>query len=58
MDRHRRHLALALTATTPRAKGIGQNESRHRRAAKVWDKRESRDFDDPVNWAPATSRWR
>ena len=25
---------------------IGQNESRHRRAAKVWDRREFRDFDD------------
>lgn len=27
---------------------IGQNESRHRRAVKVWDKREFRDLDDSV----------
>ncbi|MDO5631381.1 MAG: VWA domain-containing protein [Paracoccus sp. (in: a-proteobacteria)] len=27
---------------------IGQHESRHRRAVKVWDKREFRDFDDNV----------
>ena len=27
---------------------IGQHESRHRRAVKVWDKREFRDFDDGV----------
>lgn len=27
---------------------IGQHESRHRRAVKVWDKREFRDFDDSV----------
>ena len=27
---------------------IGQEESRHRRAVKVWDKREFRDFDDSV----------
>ena len=27
---------------------IGQNESRHQRAVKVWDKREFRDFDDEV----------
>ena len=27
---------------------IGQKESRHRRAIKVWDKRESRDLDDSV----------
>lgn len=27
---------------------IGQNESRHRRAVKVWDKREFRNFDDSV----------
>ena len=27
---------------------IGQNESRHRRAVKVWDKREFRNFDDTV----------
>jgi len=27
---------------------IGQKESRHRRAIKVWDKREFRDFDDDV----------
>ncbi len=27
---------------------IGQDESRHRRAVKVWDKREFRDFDDSI----------
>ena len=32
----------------PEGVRIGQNESRHRRAAKVWDKREFRDFDDSV----------
>ena len=32
----------------PEGVRIGQNESRHRRAVKVWDKREFRDFDDSV----------
>ncbi|MCQ0970015.1 VWA domain-containing protein [Paracoccus sp. TK19116] len=32
----------------PEGVRIGQNESRHRRAVKVWDKREFRDFDDAV----------
>ncbi len=32
----------------PEGVRIGQNESRHRRATKVWDKREFRDFDDDV----------
>jgi len=32
----------------PEGVRIGQNESRHRRAVKVWDKREFRDFDDRV----------
>lgn len=32
----------------PEGVRIGQHESRHRRAAKVWDKREFRDFDDQV----------
>lgn len=32
----------------PEGVRIGQYESRHRRAAKVWDKREFRDFDDAV----------
>jgi len=32
----------------PEGVRIGQEESRHRRAAKVWDKREFRDFDDTV----------
>jgi len=32
----------------PEGVRIGQHESRHRRAAKVWDKREFRDFDDSV----------
>ncbi len=32
----------------PEGVRIGQNESRHRRAVKVWDRREFRDFDDSV----------
>ncbi|MBO0663829.1 VWA domain-containing protein [Jiella sp. MQZ9-1] len=32
----------------PEGVRIGQNESRHRRAVKVWDKREFRDFDDDL----------
>ncbi|MDO5646787.1 VWA domain-containing protein [Paracoccus sp. (in: a-proteobacteria)] len=32
----------------PEGVRIGQHESRHRRAVKVWDKREFRDFDDNV----------
>ena len=32
----------------PEGVRIGQHESRHRRAVKVWDKREFRDFDDTV----------
>lgn len=32
----------------PEGVRIGQDESRHRRAVKVWDKREFRDFDDTV----------
>ncbi|KFE34636.1 vWA domain-containing protein [Thioclava atlantica] len=32
----------------PEGVRIGQSESRHQRAAKVWDKREFRDFDDTV----------
>ena len=32
----------------PEGVRIGQNESRHRRAAKVWDKREFRNLDDSV----------
>ncbi|SOB98972.1 vWA domain-containing protein [Rhodobacter maris] len=32
----------------PEGVRIGQEESRHRRAVKVWDKREFRDFDDTV----------
>ncbi len=32
----------------PEGVRIGQHESRHRRAIKVWDKREFRDFDDNV----------
>lgn len=32
----------------PEGVRIGQDESRHRRAVKVWDKREFRDFDDSV----------
>ena len=33
----------------PEGVRIGQDESRHRRAVKVWDKREFRDFDDTVD---------
>ena len=32
----------------PEGVRIGQDESRHRRAVKVWDRREFRDFDDSV----------
>ncbi|MEI4487150.1 VWA domain-containing protein [Frigidibacter sp. MR17.14] len=32
----------------PEGVRIGQDESRHRRAVKVWDRREFRDFDDQV----------
>lgn len=32
----------------PEGVRIGQHESRHRRAVKVWDKREFRDFDDSM----------
>lgn len=32
----------------PEGVQIGQNESRHQRAVKVWDKREFRDFDDTI----------
>ncbi|WP_108501014.1 vWA domain-containing protein [Paracoccus indicus] len=32
----------------PKGVRIGQDESRHRRAVKVWDKREFRDFDDRI----------
>jgi uncharacterized protein with von Willebrand factor type A (vWA) domain len=32
----------------PEGVRIGQDQSRHRRAVKVWDKREFRDFDDQV----------
>src|SRR6202020_1472414 len=32
----------------PEGVRIGQNESRHRRAVKVWDKREYKDLDDTV----------
>jgi uncharacterized protein with von Willebrand factor type A (vWA) domain len=32
----------------PEGVRIGQDESRHRRAVKVWDKREFRDFDDKI----------
>ncbi|MDP5307242.1 vWA domain-containing protein [Paracoccus spongiarum] len=32
----------------PEGVRIGQHESRHRRAVKVWDRREFRDFDDSV----------
>jgi uncharacterized protein with von Willebrand factor type A (vWA) domain len=43
----------------PEGVRIGQHESRNRRAVKVWDKREFRNFDDSASSsARATSRWR
>jgi uncharacterized protein with von Willebrand factor type A (vWA) domain len=42
----------------PEGVRIGQHESRHRRAVKVWDKREFRNLDDTSSWARATSRSR
>jgi len=33
----------------PEGVRIGQNESRHRRAVKVWDRREFKDFDDDLS---------
>ena len=42
----------------PEGVRIGQDESRHRRAVKVWDKREFKDLDDRSSSAPATSRSR
>ena len=38
----------------PEGVRIGQDESRHRRAVKVWDKREFRDFDDNVELGTRT----
>ena len=35
---------------------IGQDESRHQRAVKVWDRREFRDFDDAVDLGTRTIR--
>ena len=40
----------------PEGVRIGQEGSRHRRAVKVWDKREYKNLDDSVELAPATSR--
>ncbi|WBU61411.1 vWA domain-containing protein [Paracoccus albus] len=40
--------AFGAYGYNPEGVRIGQHESRHRRAAKVWDKREFRDFDDSV----------
>ena len=42
----------------PEGVRIGQDESRHRRAVKVWDRREFRNLDDRSSSAPATSRSR
>ena len=42
----------------PEGVRIGQEDSRHRRAVKVWDKREFRNLDDQVSSGRATSRWR
>jgi hypothetical protein len=38
----------------PEGVRIGQDESRHRRAVKVWDRREFRDFDDSVELGTRT----
>ncbi len=49
MDRHRRARARsARTATTRRACASGRRNRRHRRAVKVWDKREFKNLDDSV----------
>ncbi len=40
----------------PEGVRIGQHESRHRRAAKVWDRREFRDFDDSVELGTRTMK--
>jgi uncharacterized protein with von Willebrand factor type A (vWA) domain len=42
----------------PEGVRIGQHESRHRRAVKVWDQREFKNLDDSVELARATSRSR
>ncbi len=38
----------APTATIPEGVRIGQDESRHKRAVKVWDRRDFKDLDDQV----------
>ena len=48
VDRHRGHIALWRLWLQPEGIRIGQHESRHQRAVKVWDKREFRNFDDSV----------
>ena len=48
MDRHGWHLAVRCLRLQPEGVRIGQDESRHRRAVKVWDKREFRDLDDTL----------
>ena len=48
MDRHRRHLPFGAYGYNPAGVRIGQKESRHGRAIKVWDKREFKDLDDTV----------
>ena len=49
MDRHRRHIAVtAPTATIRKACASARTRARHRRAVKVWDKREFKDLDDDV----------
>ena len=58
MDRHRRHLALRRLRLQPEGIRIGQEQGRHRRAVKVWDKREYRNSTTPWSWARATSRSR
>jgi hypothetical protein len=58
MDRHRRHLALRRLWLQPRGRAHRPARKPPPRAVKVWDKRDSSNFDDTSNWARATSRWR
>ena len=48
MDRYRGHFAVRQPGFNPEGVRIGQAASRHRRAVKVWDAREYRNFDDGV----------
>ena len=48
MDRHGRYFAFGAYGYNPDGVRIGQQGSRNRRAAKVWDRREYRNLDDQV----------